>query len=215
MVSCTGAVASIGDSVDCEFGSFAVAANQQIEGVSAQDAIDRVNRLETTVVWGDGSTSAVSMMLVADGSPVCATFDFFPKPADALLTVAAALHVASQDGRLDATWPGTMTVAIAEQGRSVQVELSRYLPPLSPADFEREYGIHGIDGSGYDTLGASLDLHGDLATSLSATLTVSGDRPCMRQKLSDGGVDCTGGRVDLEQATLTSRSTGAAPGTAN
>jgi hypothetical protein len=215
-----GGAASIGDSASCDEGGFEVALDAKLNAFDAQDAIDRVNGLQDVAfTWTGGTQAHAAFAFDHDGSGVCAVLDpslLFITGAgmdtDGLLRVHGTLHVTSDDDRIDADWPVVLQALAAADGSLGDITLELQSPNLVDAmtlDVEAEYGITGIDTTGFDAARVAFMLQiaaGD-AHAVTGMLNVNGIKhaicPPPPADPSMGTPGCRGDDItDLASATF-------------
>jgi hypothetical protein len=216
-----GPLATIGADESCDDGGLPVAIDDALEGMSGQDALDRVNQLATlSATWRDGTTTTVALQLAHDGAGVCALLEpgsaFDPTTAGTL-RLRGTLAAQSEDQRLDASWPVVVQATPAETGGLGDVSVSldeQAIGAIAGSELAAVSGVSGLDGTGYDSVSIGLRLELAAGGGASGELAVNGfhnaDCPTAPPEPQPGGGSgspgCPGATlVEIESLTMSDR----------
>lgn len=185
----------------CEFGGAPVALADKIALFSAADALALAAGADgLSLTWEGAEPTALTLDLVHDGGPICATYT--GDEIGALRFVADAA-VTTADGRWDGNFPVEVTARPAIDGTLAAVQLYRYAPyaaTVPAADFAAFFGLQGVDLTGYDE--ASLDFSGEFTPASAASGKVDVLGVVKHMCSNEPGAPCMGNDVTiLESAT--------------
>jgi hypothetical protein len=173
----------------CEHGDFAVGLDEAVMDTTAQQALDvAADASSLAIAWDDGTqtTATVSFTPSSDGACVLLDGMFYGQVA---WNVAGELAITSEDGRLDATWPGLLFAAAGEAGgfSQVQFELDTTgaLPAVTAENLVTVYGVNGVENlDDYDGFSLSIQLVlADMAGGVMGELRLVGFQfaPCAQE----------------------------------
>ncbi|MGD8858522.1 MAG: hypothetical protein PVI30_00820 [Myxococcales bacterium] len=168
----------------CQGDGVGVPVDEEVAAFSGQDVLDLLGEQSgVPFIWDDAEATLATIAFDHDAdSGVCATVieSGLGEGAVGSLTLLGELVVATEDGRVDARWPvrvvGSPDGTGALSAVRVTYDGSRSTDSDDP---EADYGISGVDASGYDSLGFSLDI------SLSPGVPLGGSMELIGYELPD------------------------------
>lgn len=162
-------------------GGIAIGPEDEVDGLSASVLRGLFGAFpEVNLAWADGATSPASMAFAPEPQGACISLQ--PEIyGDEAISMTGDLTLQSEDGRVDARWPGTLRGTVDDDGAliSAQFELSYQLPEPTVDNLASVYGFGDLDESeaeGYDALSVDVRVvaEGGAAPSLSGEVGVTG-----------------------------------------
>jgi hypothetical protein len=213
-----GPIATIGADASCDDGGLPIAIDEPLEGMSGQDALERVNQLDALpATWRDGTATTVAFELVHDGMDVCALLEpgtAYDESTPGTLRLRGTLEARSEDQRLDASWPVVLRAVPAEGGGVGEVSIAlddQAIGAIEGSDLAAVSGIQDVDGTDYDSVQLGLQLELPEGAGASGQLAVNGllhaDCPTAPPQPEPGGGSsspgCPGATiVEIESLTM-------------
>lgn len=168
----------------CEVYEIPVAIDANLGEFTPDDLLSTVNTEDAlTMTWNDQSQTELSIEVTrledADGKSFgCLMPDNFPPT----LLLPAMAHTTTTDGRIDSTLEVDLFGQLGDSGELSTVELifNEYMVRDVPiAEFETQFGITGVDLTGYDSATISFTSTYDVAgsTDVTGALEVIGIQP--------------------------------------
>jgi hypothetical protein len=161
----------------CKYNSFAVGFDDMVEGAAAQDVLDRIDAAqELAIDWDDGTRTNATLSFTPAGDGACVLLDDMSF-GDVTFVVDGQLALASEDGKVTASWKASARSQLGDSGKLEQVQL--LLDNNGPQSPDLSQDIPGADVSAYDSFGLNFTLTID-EQSATGELNVTGFKfaPC-------------------------------------
>lgn len=166
----------------CQDGGFSARADQELDGFSLQDGIEKFNAAELQLTASGAAATALHVTFAATGRP-CALLEpsiYGGNEAIPSIWVDGQLTLKSDDGRIDGKWAVQLRASAGANGGLGEVFAgfdlhgSIVASLVEAGAFESTYGMHGFDLTGYDKAGIVLALRVGPGAAASGEITVNG-----------------------------------------